>query len=256
MLTHIRNEKGNNMKKKIFGILIILCLLLLIYGAYKFFMWESSNKENDSIQKELEEEIIENQNNNKEENYIVDFEKLKKKNADTVAYLKVNNTKIDYVVVRGKNNSYYLNHNFNKNKNVAGWVFADYHNKYNGKDKNLVIYGHNMKNGSMFGTLKNVLKKEWYKNKNNHKLLLVDERGTYYYQVFSTYSIKVEDYYINTKFKNDDEFYKFIKVLKNRSIYNFNVDLKKTDKILTLSTCSSGGNMRVVLHAKLINDSE
>ena len=152
-------------------------------------------------------------------------------NYDGIPYLKVNNTKIDYVVVKAKDNDYYLHHNFNKKSNVAGWVFADYHNKFDGSDRNIVIYGHNMKNGTMFGTLKKTFKKEWYKNTDNHIITLVTEQGTLKYQVFSVYSIPVEDYYINTKFSSDNDFYKFIKTLKSRSIHNFKVDVNKTDKI-------------------------
>ncbi len=240
--------KGKN--KKLLLVFIIICFVSLIFGTCKVLSWNSDNKENDETQKELIE-IIDDSTQKKSS---IDFEKLKNRNSDTVGYLKVNNTNINYVVVKGKDNSYYLSHNFNKKPNVAGWVFADYHNKFDGTDRNIVIYGHNMKSGSMFGTLKYVLKKEWYKNTNNHKILFSDETGDHYYQVFSTYTIKVEDYYINTEFDNDKDFYTFIKTLKNRSKYKYNVTLKETDKILTLSTCSAGGTKRVVVHAKLIED--
>lgn len=240
-------------KKIILLILIIICSIMTIYFLYKVFTWKKDNKENIIIKNELDKLITEIETEEENEDYYdIDFEALKEINPDTVAYLKVNNTKIDYVVVRGNNNSYYLNHNFDKKINVAGWVFADYHNEYDGSDKNLVIFGHNMKNGSMFGTLKYVLRDEWYENKDNHKILLVDERGTHYYEVFSTYVINNEDYYINTNFNSDDDFYDFIFNLKSRSVNDYNVSLDKEDSILTLSTCSSGGTKRVVLHAKLI----
>ena len=244
------------MKKKIILIcLIIICFIIMIISLYKIISWKQSNDENQSTINELKKYIIEEEVEEKEvKKYDIDFNSLKEENPDTVAYLKVNNTNIDYIVLKGKNNSYYLNHNFEKKKNVAGWVFSDYHNKFDGNDKNIVIFGHNMKNGSMFGTLKYVLKKEWFDNKDNHKILLVDENGEHYYQVFSTYIINVEDYYINTNFKSDDDFYKFINVLKDRSKYDYDVSLDKSDNILTLSTCSSAGKKRVVLHAKLIKE--
>ena len=93
--------------------------------------------------------------------YNVDFKGLKEKNSDTVAYLKVKGTSIDYVVLKGEDNEFYLKHNFNKEKNVSGWVFADFHNKFDGMDKNIVIYAHNTRDGSMFGTLKSVLNEDW-----------------------------------------------------------------------------------------------
>ena len=184
--------------------------------------------------------------------YNIDFKVLKDANKDTIAYLKVNGTNINYIVVKGKDYNYYLNHNFNKEYNIAGWIFADYHNKFDETDKNIIIYGHNTKDGSMFGTLKNILNKDWYENKDNHKVVIVTEMGTYYYQVFSTYSIISEDYYINTKFNNDSDFDNFVKNLKSRSIYDFGIEVSNDDKILTLSSCIGNGKKRVVLHAKLV----
>ena len=87
-------------------------------------------------------------------------------------------------------------------------------------------------------------------------MILVTEKGTYYYQVFSTYSRKPEHYYINTKFKNDVEFNEFIKTIKSRTIYDYGVDVSSEDKILTLSSCTDDGSKRVVLHAKLIENDE
>lgn len=104
----------------------------------------------------------------------------------------------------------------------------------------------------MFGTLKRILNKNWYENEENHKLIFVTEKGQYEYQVFSTYSIKPEDYYISTDFKNNNDFDKFVKKLKSRSIYNYGVELSGEDQILTLSSCIGDGSKRVVLHAKLI----
>ena len=104
----------------------------------------------------------------------------------------------------------------------------------------------------MFGSLKNILKEEWYKNPDNYKVILVTEMGQFTYQVFSTYSIKPEDYYINTIFNSDEEFDKFIKKLKSRSVYDYGIDVSANDKILTLSSCMNEGTKRVVLHAKLI----
>ena len=111
---------------------------------------------------------------------------------------------------------------------------------------------HNTKDGSMFGTLKNVLNEGWQKNKQNQKIVLITERKEYLYQVFSTYSIVPEDYYITTEFNSNDEYSDFLKTIKSRSNYNYNVDINPNDKILTLSTCMGSGSKRVVLHAKKI----
>ena len=237
----------NKKKKMIIKFIMLICLLVLVYSLYNIVMWYIDNKKNESIKEEIKE-IIEN---NSEDNTI-DFSALKEKNKEIVAYLKVNNTNIDYVVVKGSDNSYYLKHNLYKENNRAGWIFMDYHNKLDGNDKNIVIYGHNTRDGSMFGTLRNVVTKEWYENEDNYIINLVLDGEVLTYQVFSTYSIKVEDYYINTIFKDNNEFNTFINTLKKRSVYDYGVEVSGEDSILTLSTCTGNGKSRMVLHAKLI----
>lgn len=239
--------------KKKFRIIIVLLLILifsfgLIYSLINIFNWKIDVDKNNNIIKELRNNI---KINKEDKEYKVDFKSLKEQNSDTVCYLKVSGTKIDYVVVKGEDNSFYLNHNFNKEYNSAGWIFMDYHNNLV-DDRNIVIYGHNMRDGSMFGSLDSTLKKEWQEDKNNQKIMLVKEDGTYYYQVFSTYTIEPEEYYIKTDFSSNDNFYSFIKELKSRSNYDYNVEVNENDKILTLSSCTNSGKNRVVLHAKLI----
>ena len=236
-----------NKKKNIVKIIMLICLVIMLFSIYNIVMWYVDNHKNESIKEEIDEIIRVDTDDG------IDFKKLKEKNSDIVAYLKVNNTNIDYVVVKGSDNSYYLKHNLYKEYNRAGWIFMDYHNKLDGNDKNIVIYGHNTLDGTMFGTLRKVVKKEWYDNPDNYIINLVFENEIYVYQVFSTYSIAVEDYYINTIFKNNDEFNKFIHTLKKRSVYDYNIDVNGNDSILTLSTCTGNGKSRMVLHAKLIN---
>jgi len=233
----------------IFLLLFIILLSLFIFSLYHIIIWKNNNKKNKEINEMLHEYIIQGGN----DKYNIDFEKLKKLNNDTIAYIKVNNTNIDYIVVKGKDNEYYLNHNFNEENNTSGWIFADKNNKFNGEDKNIVIYGHNTRDKSMFGSLRNVLDETWYEDINNHTVILVTEKGLKKYKVFSTYKIDNEDYYIRTEFNSDEEYLKFLTIIKNRSVYDYNVDLDENDKILTLSTCSNNGKKRVVLHAKVID---
>ena len=241
-------------KLKLKSIIIIifelLCLIGIIYSLYYIIGWKKDTNDNKNIKKDIEKSI--NITKEEQEKYDIDWETLKKQNSDTIAYIKVNNTNIDYVVVKGNDNDYYLKHNFNKEYNVSGWIFADYRNNFDETDKNIIIYGHDTKDSSMFGTLKNILNKDWYENEENYKVILVTEKGQYEYQIFSSYSIVAEDYYINTKFNNDLEFDEFVNKLKSRSVYNYGTEVSGNDKILTLSSCINNGKKRVVLHAKLI----
>lgn len=238
------------MKKKskiLITLIQIVLIAVIIFSGIKIIEWIKSNKKNKEIMSEIKENVvINNEMDSNNEEYKIDFAKLKQKNSDAIAWIKVNGTDIDFPVVKGTDNSYYLTHNFDKEKNKAGWIFADYRNKFDGTDKNIIIYGHNMKNGSMFASLKDVIKEEWYNNENNKYIALITENENCKYQVFSVYQIETEEYYLQTNISN---FKEFVEKIKGRSKKDFNVDIKETDSILTLSTCADNTKYRVVLHA-------
>lgn len=238
------------MKKKnkiLITLIQIVLIAVIIFSGIKIIEWIKSNKKNKDIMSEIKENVvINNEMDSNNEEYKIDFAKLKQKNSDAIAWIKVNGTDIDFPIVKGTDNSYYLTHNFDKEKNKAGWIFADYRNKFDGTDKNIIIYGHNMKNGSMFASLKDVIKEEWYNNENNKYIALITENENCKYQVFSVYQIETEEYYLQTNISN---FKEFVEKIKGRSKKDFNVDIKETDSILTLSTCADNTKYRVVLHA-------
>lgn len=244
-----RKKSGN----KIFIFLIfIISLFTFIFSTFNIIKYLIENNRNKKINANLSNAIIVNENaEDKEKKYQIDFKKLESINGDTVGYIKVYGTDIDYIVVQGEDNSYYLEHNFNKERNVAGWVFADYKNQFDGSDKNIVIYGHNMRNGTMFGTLDKALKKEWMDNEQNRIIYLVTKDKTIKYEVFSVYEIADEDYYIKTEFEYG-EFDDFVNTVSQRSFEDFGVKINDTDSILTLSTCGNNNKYRTVLHAKKI----
>lgn len=182
----------------------------------------------------------------------VDLDDLIKENSDTVAWIKVEGTDINEVVVQSKDNSYYLQHSFNKTKNTSGWIFSDYRNNLDYFNFNSIIYGHTLKDKTMFSSLKNLLENEWFKNKDNHIIKLSTKNYNTIWQIFSVYTINEENYYLKTNFSNMDEFNEFINIISKRSIYNFETSLNTDDRILTLSTCKGSSNNRIVVHAKLI----
>ena len=245
--------RKNNKKYKevIFNLIVYMILLfILIYSGIKIYKWYKDKTSNKEIVEQIKEIVaVEDENEDKEE-YTIDFNKLKEQNKETVAWIKVNNTNIEYPIVKADNNNFYLNHSFDKSQNSAGWIFADYRNKFDNTDKNIIIYGHNMRDGSMFGSLKNILNSNWYENEENTNITLYTENEKCIYKVFSIYKIESEDYYIKTEFSNDNEFEQFVNTIKNRSIKKFDIDVSKEDNILTLSTCANNNRYRIVLHAK------
>ena len=250
-----KKNKSKKYKKAILNLVIYIMLLsILLYSGIKIYKWYKDKTNNSKIAEQIKHTVIveeKNEDENKKE-YKIDFNKLKDQNNETVAWIKVNNTNIEYPVVKGSNNSFYLNHSFDKSNNSAGWIFADYRNKFDNTDKNIVIYGHNMKDNSMFGSLKNILNSDWYDNEENTNITLYTENEKCIYKVFSIYKIESEDYYIKTEFSDDNNFEQFVNTIKKRSIKEFNTDVSKDDNILTLSTCANNNKYRVVLHAKKI----
>lgn len=249
-----KKKKRGKIKKIIILLILFILISIMIFTGIKIFNWLKENKESNDIIEDIQESVSINENNDNIDKYNVDFESLKQKNSDTIAWIKVNGTDIEYPVVKTTNNDYYMTHSFDKSYNSVGWVFMDYKDKFDGTDKNMVIYAHNRRDGSMFGTLKNILTDEWQSNKGNYIIPFITENENVQYQVFSVYKIEKEDYYITTNFGTKNEFQKFINTIKSRSYKDFGIDVKNTDQILTLSTCANDNRYRVVLHAKKIKE--
>lgn len=266
-----KHSKEKSALSVILLILRIICILVIIGCLVYIFMWIMENKKNSDMLKNVKDSSIldtktiqipvddsststENDNQTIEiPVYELDFDKLLSINNCTVGWITVPNTSIDYPVAQAKDNSFYLNHSFDTSKNTAGWIFADYRNKFDGTDKNIIIYGHNRMDTSMFATLKNTQKDWWYNNKNNKYITFTTPNGVIVYEVFSAYTIPMESYYLTTEFSSDSTYLEFLNTLKNRSVHDFGVNLNSSDKILTLSTCDASGRSRVVVHAKRIN---
>lgn len=185
----------------------------------------------------------------------VDFTKLKETNSDIVGWLEVPGTNINYPFMHTDNNEYYLNHSIDKSGNSAGWLFMDYRNDPKSLERNTIIYAHGRQDETMFGSLKRVLSSTWTSDSNNFIVNMSLENENSLWQVFSVYHIPTTPDYIQTDFISDEEFITWANNLKQRSSYDFNVELSAADKILTLSTCYSAKE-KMVLHARLIKTYE
>ena len=258
-------------------IIIIICLLVLVF-------WNVDNFKNTQIQENLlsyidvsttdlndiipqyvdfvdiknSDEASETTNNTSNTNgdefsiIDVDFDKLKQINSSTVGFIFINNTNIQYPVVQADNNTYYLTHNFKNKYNRSGWIFADYTNNFDELDQNTIIYGHNRLTSNMFGDLNYLLNSSWYDNATNKYFDFSTQSTNYIAQIFAVYTIETEEVSITTNFSSTDAFYESIEYWENLSIYNFGVDVKADDNILTLYTCSNNTEYRIIVHARLI----
>lgn len=263
----IKKRKKLNVKNLCLLIFFLVMLIVFLFSLIKVIMWIiDNNNTNDIIKKvantyEINEKSYDNEviiNENEKDIYFdymklkfidVDINKLKTFNPDTIGFIKVMGTNINYPFVQTLDNDYYLNRSYDKTYNNAGWIFLDYrNNEFN--DKNTIIYGHGRINGTMFGSLKDTLKSSWQNNKDNYIIKISTEKENSIWQIFSVYKIATTSDYLETSF-SDNEFESFINLIKGRSSYNFETNVTNEDKVLTLSTCYND-NDKMVVHAKLI----
>ncbi len=271
-MIRLSHRKQRKIQKTIFRIALGISFLFLIFSIQNYLGWKQDNKKLDKIVADIQEIVTTNpeeetvpeninpptsQKNDywdyiKQDLLSVNFTELLEKNKDTVAWIQVKGTHINYPVVQTHNNSYYLSHAYDKTYNQAGWIYADYRSNMTNFDRNTIIYGHGRYDTTMFGSLKNILNSAWYSNKENHIINISTPTENTMWQIFSTYSIDAETYYLKSHFKNDKDYLEFLNTLKSRSSVNFSAEVNEKDKILTLSTCKNNFGQRVVMHAKLI----
>lgn len=270
----INPKKGNILRykgKPVIPIIIItLCLTVYFICIFISSRWYVQNLKikylssdiiaSTKVLEQEQKEIINKEEYNPKDNnkysdvsfISVNFDDLITKNNETVGWIKVNNTNVNYSILKHTDNEYYLKHDFNKNYNIYGWVFADYRDDFEYFGNNTIVYAHNMTDRSMFGSLVWCLKESWYTNNENQFIKISTPKSNTVWKIFSIYTIKPEVYYLKTYFESPEEHQIFLDVVKGRSIHNFNEDVTPNDKILTLSTCSDDGTKRVVIHAKMV----
>lgn len=173
----------------------------------------------------------------------VDFEKLQKINEELYAWIYIPNTKVDYPIAQSKDdNGYYLKYNMNKEPEFAGCIYTENYNSKDFEDPNTVIYGHNMRNDSMFGSLHEFEDPEFFEE--NKFVFIYTPEKTLTYRIFAAY--EYDDRHILGTFDfSDKKIYEdYLKSIYevNTMISNYREDVKVTsdDKIITLSTCASG----------------
>lgn len=229
------------MKKWIQNLIMILCIIAFIFFGYKIHNYNKEEKEQEKLRDNLIEVAVtktsQENNENSEKSNIpieVDFEVLKNENKDIIAWLYSEGTPINYPIVQAKNNDYYLRRLLDGTYNQAGTIFVDYRNDRNFEDYNTIIYGHNMKNDTMFGTLTNYKNQEYF---NKHKeMYLFTENKNFKIELFAGYITSSEsDIYNFPKTSSTNE--KLIKTAIKKSTFKSELEVTKEDKIITFSTC-------------------
>lgn len=183
----------------------------------------------------------------------VDFDALKKINPDIVGWVYIDGTNIDYPIVQGDDDDFYLNHMFDLTPNKSGAIFLESKNSADFTDKNTIIYGHNMKNNSMFAQLMDYKEQKFYDE--HRKILIVTPERRYVAVIFAGYVAETDYDSWKISFKDDKEFSDWVDYNIKKSAFFSTLMPESKDKILTLSTCSYEFNdARFVLMGILLNE--
>lgn len=230
--------------RKIFRkVLFFIFLFIFFFSGYKLYIYYQEDLENKQLVLELNDKIIENNDTakiiekNKEYAPItIDFEELQQTNKDIIGWLYQPNTSINYPLVQGIDNNQYLRRLINGKYNVSGTLFLDYRNSNNFSDFYSIVYGHNMKNKSMFGSLTGYKKQEYYDN--NPILYLLTPEKDYKIELFMGFvnNAKVENLIYNPEITEEN--LEDILSLNNKSTFISDITPKIGDKIICLATCS------------------
>lgn len=234
-------------------LLLMICISILCFSIYSLYKIQNEQNQNEDLKQELIQEIKIPDIPSEEPEFKVDFDKLKSINKDVVGWIVMEGTQVNYPVVQGNNNSYYLNHSYEKKYSSFGSVFLDYSSSSNFSDRNSFIYGHHTRNGSMFGELKKYMNKDFFYEHPSFYLYTPD--GNYKADIFSVYTADALSDSYNQSFPSSEDFKIYIDLIKRKSRFTIDVDVNyESDKIISLYSCSHENGSeydRYFIHAVL-----
>ncbi len=182
----------------------------------------------------------------------VDFTALRKINEEIVGWVYIGGVGISYPIVQGADDDYYLHRTFRRQSNFAGSIFMEYQNSPDFSDPNTIIYGHNMKNGSMFGKLKRLVNDGTWQKDPYFWILTPD--GNFCYKMFSLKKVSVESDVYTLFSGTDDSFVRFAEKMKEESsVDTGDVSFTVQSRIVTLSTCTGDSSSRFVVQGVRVN---
>lgn len=235
--------------------LMVFCVFLLagwkLYQIYNGYYLGA--EEYGKLEKYIEQPIKKEESNNGFPNFTIDFEKLSQVNGDLIAWIYMKAADINYPVVQTSDNDFYLYHTFEQHVNSVGCIFMDCNGDKQFQDYNTFLYGHNMKNGSMFGTLKK-LRNEPEQYEEDPYFYIYTEKGVGKYFIYSYYITEPDSEQYN-EVTTKKEYASYIEKARKHSEISINQDISEDKNTVTLSTCSSTGDNPkcMLLHGILVD---
>lgn len=247
-------KKKRTVKNIIYDIILVVAIVVFAFSAFKlgsiYYLNYLESKEKKGVQA-----IAKVPDDPEKDTFTIDWKTLKEKNPDIVAWVLIPDTEISYPIVQGKDNSFYLNRTFEKKENYAGAIFLDYQADKHFKDRNTLIYGHNVKHGTMFAELEKFKDESFFKA--HPYVYIFTEEQNYRAEVFSMYSADANSDSYVVDYVDDKDYMRYVDMVQKKSDFKTDVKLNEKDKMISLSTCSyerSGqiSDDRYLLHAKLV----
>ena len=257
----MKNTEKKKSKKLPIFLYIFLGLLTIfssIYISYYYFSKKSAIEESNLLNN-MCNEITNNVSKEKTDEMAIDtpnetitietermkqVKELKEVNDDIVGWLEIPNTKINYPVLQSTDNEYYMNHNYKKEKSRNGSIFLTKDYNWEIPSSNLLIYGHNLNNGTMFQDLLKYANESYYKEHPKIRFTTIEDDSEY--EIIAVFKSRVYyqseknvfRYYFFVNAETEEEFNQFIKNAKKESLYNIDATAQYGDQLITLSTCS------------------
>lgn len=243
--------KTQNKKTILIFVIIIASIIAVIY--YKDYI----SKQNDILSNI---KVDETQITDTVTKKMLQLRELKKQNNDIVAWLEIPNTKIKYPVLQTTDNEYYMTHTYKKEYSSDGSIFLDKNYDWNIPSSNLLIYGHNNKNGNMFQNLLEYENENYYKEHSTIEFVTVNEDSNY--EIIAVFKSRVYykseknvfRYYYFINAENEEEYNYYVEESKKASLYDTGKTAEYGEQLLTLSTCEySQEDGRFVIVARKIS---
>ena len=256
-----KHHRGRKKKKGgsniVSNIILVIAIVVFAVSAYKLYGIFSEYNKGDKEYQKIQDLVIntDKKDDTKEETFSVDFEKLLEMNSDVVGWIRFDEpSEINYPVVQGRDNEEYLKRTFEANTNKLGTLFVDVNNPGDFSGRNTFIYGHNMKNGSMFAQLLKYKDDSFYKE-HPYFYIYTPDGKVRTYEIFSAGVVKdTSDSYI-MDYADDAAFQTYIDYIKQQSAYPTSAEVTTASKIVSLSTCTNvRDNERFLVHGVMIKE--
>jgi len=263
------NKNDNHKSKKTLSLgniirylIMAIAAIVFLYSGFMLAKIYLEYKQGDDIYKAIANSVLvpveatvsDSETEEKQLPFKYDHQALLNINSEGVGYLYIPSINIQLPLAQGSDNDYYLTHAFNRTYNGSGALFEDYRISNGLSATNVIIYGHNMKNGSMFAKLSKYLTPSFYQTEGNDIFYIYTENKLREYKIFSAYISEPISSTYTYNFTSVSALQEYAKSMKQLSSYNTGVDISSTNQVVTFSTCTGDGTQRIIVQGTFINE--